>query len=67
MKVEELSKNILLLDSKIRFAGLIERTGHMFAGGEREGLEEYLKDTNVTRDYIEIKEGLISKKTFAEV
>jgi hypothetical protein len=43
MKAEELSKNILLLDSKIRFAGLIERTGHMFAGGEREGLEEYLK------------------------
>jgi hypothetical protein len=43
MKAEEFSKSILSLDSKIRFAGLIERSGHLFAGGEREGLEEHLK------------------------
>jgi uncharacterized protein DUF6659 len=43
MKAEEFSKNILSLDPKIRFAGLIERSGHLFAGGEREGLNEHLK------------------------
>lgn len=43
MKAEEFSKGILSLDLKIRFAGLIERSGHLFAGGEREGFEEHLK------------------------
>jgi Family of unknown function (DUF6659) len=43
MKAEEFSKNILSLDPKIRFAGLIERSGHLFAGGERDGLKEHLK------------------------
>ena len=43
MKAEEFSKNILSLDPRIRFAGLIERSGHLFAGGEREGLNEHLK------------------------
>ena len=43
MKAEEFSKGILSLDPKIRFAGLIERSGHLFAGGEREGFEEHLK------------------------
>src|SRR5919106_3393359 len=43
MKAEEFSKSILSLDPKIRFAGLIEKSGHLFAGGERTGLEEHLK------------------------
>jgi hypothetical protein len=43
MKAEEFSKGILSLDPKMRFAGLIEKSGHLFAGGEREGLEEHLK------------------------
>jgi hypothetical protein len=42
MKAEEFSRNILALDSKIRFAGIIERSGHLYAGGIREGVEEYL-------------------------
>jgi hypothetical protein len=43
LKAEEFSKNILSLDRNIRFAGLIERSGRLFAGGIREGKEEYLK------------------------
>jgi hypothetical protein len=43
MKAEEFSKSILSLDPKIRFAGLVDRSGHLLAGGEREGLEQHLK------------------------
>jgi hypothetical protein len=43
LKAEEFSKNILSLHEKIRFAGLIERSGRLYAGGIREGREEYLK------------------------
>ena len=43
MKAEEFSKNILSLHEKIRFAGLIERSGRLYAGGIREGTEEYLR------------------------
>jgi hypothetical protein len=46
MKAEEFSKNILLLDPKIRFAGLLEKSGHLFAGGTREGIEDYLQGKN---------------------
>jgi hypothetical protein len=45
MKSEEFSKNILLLDPTIRFAGLIDRAGHLFAGGVREGTEIQLNDS----------------------
>ncbi|HEX5979342.1 MAG TPA: DUF6659 family protein [Nitrososphaeraceae archaeon] len=44
MKSEEFSKCILALDPTIRFAGLIERSGHLFAGGMREGADTQLKD-----------------------
>jgi hypothetical protein len=43
MKAEQLSKNILSLESHIRFAGVIERSGHLYASARKEGLEEYLK------------------------
>jgi hypothetical protein len=43
MKSEEFSKSILALDPTIRFAGLIERSGHLFAGGMREGADTQLK------------------------
>jgi hypothetical protein len=46
MKAEEFSKKILSLDSKIRFAGLIDRSGRLYAGGIREGIEEYLTGKN---------------------
>jgi hypothetical protein len=44
MKSEEFSKNILSLDRAIRFAGLIERSGHLFAGGMRGGTDTQLND-----------------------
>jgi hypothetical protein len=44
MKSEEFSKNILSLDPAIRFAGLIERSGHLFAGGMREGTNTQLNN-----------------------
>ncbi len=43
MKSEEFSKSILALDPTIRFSGLIERSGHLFAGGMREGADTQLK------------------------
>ena len=46
MKSEEFSKNILSLDPAIRFAGLIERSGHLFAGGMREGTNTQLNNKN---------------------
>jgi hypothetical protein len=46
MKAEELSTNIISLDSKIRFAGVIDRSGRMYAGGIRRGIEEYLNEKN---------------------
>ena len=44
MKSEEFSKNILSIDPAIRFAGLIERSGHLFAGGMREGTNTQLNN-----------------------
>lgn len=46
IKAEEFSKNILSLDPKIRFAGLIERSGYLFAGGVREGVQQHLEGSN---------------------
>jgi hypothetical protein len=46
MKADELSTNIITLDSKIRFAGVIDRSGRMYAGILRRGTEEYLNEKN---------------------
>ena len=46
IKAEEFSKNILSLDPNIRFAGLIERSGYLFAGGIREGVDQYLNGSD---------------------
>jgi hypothetical protein len=43
IKAEEFAKNILSLDPNIRFAGLIARSGYLFAGGIREGVSQRLK------------------------
>jgi hypothetical protein len=44
MNAEQLSSNILSLDSNIRFAGILEKSGHLYAGGTRGGVTEYLKN-----------------------
>jgi hypothetical protein len=46
MKADELSINIIALDNKIRFAGVIDRSGRMYAGIVRKGTEEYLNEKN---------------------
>jgi hypothetical protein len=46
MKADELSINIIALDNKIRFAGVIDRSGRMYAGIIRKGTEEYLNEKN---------------------
>jgi hypothetical protein len=43
MKAEQFSKNVLALDPAIRFAGVMERSGHLYAGSQREGIETHLK------------------------
>jgi hypothetical protein len=43
MKAEQFSKNVLALDPLLRFAGIMERSGHVYAGVWREGTEEYLQ------------------------
>jgi hypothetical protein len=53
MKSEEFSKNILSLDPAIRFAGLIERSGHLFAGGVREGTEIQLNDSKFNMSLVQ--------------
>jgi hypothetical protein len=44
MNAEQLSSNLLSLDSNIRFAGILEKSGHLYAGGTRGGVTEYLKN-----------------------
>jgi hypothetical protein len=46
MKAEQFSKNVLSLDPQIRFAGVMEKSGHLYASVWREGAEEYLKGRN---------------------
>jgi uncharacterized protein DUF6659 len=43
MKAEQFAKNVLALDPEIRFAGVMEKSGHLYVGVRRDGTEEYLK------------------------
>lgn len=43
MKAEQFSKNVLALDPEIRFAGVMEKSGHLYASVRKNGTEEYLK------------------------
>jgi hypothetical protein len=51
MKAEQFSKNVLALDPMIRFAGVMEKSGHLYAGSQREGTEEQLKGRNPEISY----------------
>jgi hypothetical protein len=46
MKAEQFSNNVLSLDPGIRFAGVMEKSGHLHAGVRRNDTEEYLKGRN---------------------
>jgi uncharacterized protein DUF6659 len=43
MKAEQFVKNVLSLDPEIRFVGVMEKSGHLYANVRRDGAEEYLK------------------------
>jgi hypothetical protein len=43
MKAEQFSKHVIELDPIIRFAGVMEKSGHLYARSQREGTEEHLK------------------------
>ena len=46
MNAEEFSRMILNIDESIRFSGIVEKSGHLYASVTREGLDEHLKGRN---------------------
>ncbi|AIF85085.1 hypothetical protein NTE_03050 [Candidatus Nitrososphaera evergladensis SR1] len=44
MRAEQFSKNVLALNPKIRFAGIVEKSGHLYAGVRREDAPARLSD-----------------------
>jgi hypothetical protein len=66
MKSEEFSKNVLALDPSIRFAGLIERSGHLFAGGMREGTDTQLKGKNSDLSLLQSAHIVLLRERFSE-
>ena len=66
MKSEEFSKNILSVDPAIRFAGLIERSGHLFAGGMREGTEIQLNDSNSNMSLLQSAHIVFLRERFSQ-
>jgi hypothetical protein len=67
MKSEEFSKNILALDPAIRFAGLIETSGHLFAGGMREGIDTQLKGKNSDLSLLQSAHIVFLRERFSEL
>src|SRR5918993_2225088 len=66
MKSEEFSKSILALNPTIRFAGLIERSGHLFAGGMREGADIQLKGKNSDLSLLQSAHIVFLRERFSE-
>lgn len=66
MKAEQFSKNILALDPLIRFAGVMEKSGHLYAGSQREGIEEHLKGRNPEISYTQSAYIVDLRKMFSQ-
>jgi hypothetical protein len=66
MKSEEFSKGVLALDPTIRFAGLIERSGHLFAGGMREGANTQLKGKDSDLSLLQSAHIIFLRERFSE-
>jgi hypothetical protein len=66
MKSEEFSNGVLTLDPTIRFAGLIERSGHLFAGGMREGADDQLKGKDSDLSYLQSAHIIFLRERFSE-
>jgi hypothetical protein len=65
LRAEEFSKNILDLDDKIRFAGVMEKSGHLYARCKKEGCEEYLKVKNQGISFSQTAHIVEMRKTFS--
>jgi hypothetical protein len=65
MRAEEFSKNILELDDKMRFVGVMEKSGHLYAGCTREGFEEYLKGKDQEISFSQTAHIVEMRKTFS--
>ena len=48
---DELSKQVLDLDTQVRFAGVANSKGVMIAGGHKENIEKILEGDNVSITY----------------
>jgi hypothetical protein len=46
MRAEQLVKNILNLDARIRFVGVMEKSGHLYVSVTKDGLQQYLSGRN---------------------
>lgn len=46
MKAEQFVKSVLALNQETRFAGVMEKSGHLYASARKNGAEEYLKGRN---------------------
>lgn len=66
MKAEQFSKGVLELDPMIRFAGVMEKSGHLYAGSQREGTQEHLKGRNPEISYSQSAYIVDLRKMFTE-
>jgi hypothetical protein len=66
MKAEQFSKNVLSLDAQIRFAGVMEKSGHLYAGNMKEGIEEHLKGRNPEISFAQSAYIVDLRKMFAQ-
>ena len=65
MTAEEFSKNLLDLDDRIRFAGVMEKSGHLYARHTKEGFEEYLKEKDQGISFSQTAHIVEMRKTFS--
>ena len=54
MNAEEFSRMTLNIDGSIRFSGIVEKSGHLYASVTRQGLDEHLKESGNKRFTISI-------------
>ena len=67
MKAEQFSKNVLSLDSGIRFAGVMEKSGHVHASVRRTDTEEYLRGRNTEISFAQSAYIVDLRKMFTEL
>ena len=66
IKAEEFSSNIVTLDPAIRFAGLIERSGYLFAGGLKQGTDQYLKGSSADLSFSQSAQIVLLREHFSQ-